>query len=286
MHPPLTSAQVKQITAPPQKLHPIPSECPALTGRTHHHAYPSHMRMFHSPRVPTCCLLLLPAATHARPRLTANFAPRTPKKSTPHRKHFTPLPVSALHARDPPNTRPPTHARTETAGEGISFYWYNDNMHACAAQPTMHHSRARRSNESPPHRKHLAPEPVSALQARDPPTNRPHTLVRTETAASMNSHHMHAHADAPITSAHVKRIAAPPKTLHPTPSGSPARTGPTHHPAHPHSPAHPLPLGHRRTCMPLLLPNADPPTPGPNCAPGKQHQSPPTIINVDIDAKS
>ena len=67
-------------------------------------------------------------------------------------------------------------------------------------------------------RKHFTPPLVSALYARDPPTNRPPTQVRTETAAEAISgyrynNNMQACATQPpthppLTSAQVKRITA------------------------------------------------------------------------------
>ena len=145
-HPPLTSAQVKRITAPPQTLHPTPRGSPALTGPTHHHAHPSHTRMTHSPRAYphalSLHLLLLSAVARARPCLAADFAPRTPNESMPRRKHFTPPLVSALHARDQPTTRPPTRARTEPAGAGSgsrprSSPHHQPRAHRRATTPTL-----------------------------------------------------------------------------------------------------------------------------------------------------
>ena len=104
--------------------------------------------MTHSPRAYPPALLLLSAAAHARPRLAADFAPRTPNESMPRRKHFTPPLVNALHARDQPTTRPPTRARTEPAGAAAHAHLPTTNPEPIGVQQ---HHRCRSYNDTTVH---------------------------------------------------------------------------------------------------------------------------------------
>ena len=130
----------------------------------------------------------------------------------PRRKHFTPPLVSALHARDQPTTRPPTHARTEPASAATGTT--TTCRPAPRSRPRTHHSPARC-------KLHTLQLTLLERRARTGPTQRP--------VPPKKYHHLHSHN-------RTTRTTSQPLSV--TLGQCPTRTATTELPVHPQAHAH------------------------------------------------